>query len=158
MLVAVVLGFVQSAPAEQPTVLQRFLTQLSPGPENQVCFTDSEGRRHFCPAGATCCKQAKSGCCAAGAFCTDYGCAMPMQCSVCSDGLRRSVQLRVNIARGLRTYVNNEIARYNNCKKTTSGDCTAGDLLVRSLVNCTGMFGEEAPLQACVSRLLPAKP
>jgi hypothetical protein len=128
------------------------LAQAAPGPENQVCFTDSEGRRHFCPAGATCCRAARSGCCAAGALCTGFGCARPGQCAVCGDGLQRSVQLRVKVARGLRTYVNNELARYANCKKAVGGDCVVGDGLARNLANCGRMFGEEAPYQACVAR------
>jgi hypothetical protein len=147
------MAFVLSALAEQPPDSPRPLAQAAPGPENQVCFTDSEGRRHFCPAGATCCRSARSGCCAAGSLCTEFGCAAPRQCSVCSDGLQRSVQLRIKAARGLRTYVNNEIARYRNCKKTTGGDCTAGDGLVRNLANCSRMFSEEAAYQACVGRL-----
>lgn len=74
-------------------------------------------------------------------------------CSVCSDGLARNVQAHVGNARMLQTYVDQAIAGYNNCKRKAGGDCSTGDILVRTLQNACNGFDEETAYHSCIARI-----
>jgi hypothetical protein len=74
-------------------------------------------------------------------------------CSVCADGLRRNVQVHIGQARQFQTYVDQAIAGYNNCKQKAVGDCSTGDILVRTLRNGCSGFNEEGAFHACIARI-----
>lgn len=74
-------------------------------------------------------------------------------CSVCSDALRRNVQVHIGQPSRFQTYVDQAIAGYDNCKQKATGDCSTGDVLVRTLRNACSTFKEETPFHACIARI-----
>jgi len=78
---------------------------------------------------------------------------MAYACSLCERKLRADLNAGWASAR-TRTYVQQAIAGYQNCKRKAAPTCTAGDILVRTIENGCYGFPTEASFRQCIGRTL----
>lgn len=76
-----------------------------------------------------------------------------LSCSLCDDTLVRNLRVRTGGQRGLRTYVEQALGFYANCRAKAYGECGTGDRRVDAVHGCDG-FGEENAYQSCISTVL----
>jgi hypothetical protein len=74
-------------------------------------------------------------------------------CALCERKLRADLESGWASGR-TRSYVEQAIVGYQNCKLKASGSCSAGDLLVRTIRNGCSGFQAETPFRQCVGRAL----
>jgi len=74
-------------------------------------------------------------------------------CDVCHRKLMSDLRAGWASAR-TRTYVDQAIAGYENCKRKAAGSCLQGDILARTVRNACFGFRTEASFRACLGRTL----
>lgn len=74
-------------------------------------------------------------------------------CDVCAQKLRADLNAGWASAR-TRSYTQQAIAGYRNCKRRATATCSAGDILVRTVQNGCFGFHDEAAFRQCLGRTL----